>query len=262
MEVTFHGVPQTKISQIMNYVYIRFSTDRQDERQQMNDIINYLSPKGLKVDKIFKDEGVSGGKSYKDRKLAALVAEMTKGDCLIVSEISRLGRSMSDLNKLVNDELKPRGIRLIVIKMGLDLDCANIKAIDEMILNSFAFAAQLERELVKDRTRSALEARKRQGIEIGGTNRLWGSKTGADRKKALCVLHEQAAKAAKDRKRNNPNNKAFRDFIEDWRAIHGDSDIDWDAAVEKLNARGLKTATGMDFTPKRARAMYTKLLDL
>lgn len=244
----------------MNYVYIRYSTDKQDERQQMNDIINYLSPKGLKVDKIIKDEGVSGGKSYKDRKLADLVDEMGKGDCLIVSEISRLGRSMSDLNKLVNDELKPRGIRLIVIKMGLDLDCANIKAIDEMILNSFAFAAQLERELVKDRTRSALEARKRQGIEIGGTNNLWGSKNGADRKKALAALHEAAIRAAKDRKRDNPNNQAFRNFIEDWKAIHGNNDIDWDAAVEKMKARGLKTATGLEFTPKRARAMYTKLL--
>ena len=53
------------------------------------------------------------------------------GDALVVSEISRLGRSMSDLNKLVNDELKPKKLRLIVISMGLDLDCANLKAIDE-----------------------------------------------------------------------------------------------------------------------------------
>ena len=105
----------------------------------MNSINTYLSVRGLSADEIVSDEGVSGCVSYKNRNLNELLAEMNEGDALVVSEISRLGRSMSDLNKLVTDELKPRKIRLIIISMGLDLDCSNLKAIDEMILFAFAF---------------------------------------------------------------------------------------------------------------------------
>lgn len=79
---------------------------------------------------------------------------------LIVAEISRLGRSMSDLNKLINDELKPRKIRLVIVQMGIDLNCGMIKAMDEMILFAFSFAAELERELIQERTKSALEVKK------------------------------------------------------------------------------------------------------
>src|SRR5574344_1223539 len=87
---------------------------------------------------------------------------LERGDMLIVSEISRLGRSMSDINKLVSDELKPRGVRLVVVQMGIDLDCANIKALDEMLLFAFSFAAQLEKELIQNRTQSAIEVRKQK----------------------------------------------------------------------------------------------------
>lgn len=124
------------------YVYARVSTEQQRLDQQLNAISNYLQMRGLKIDELVSDEGVSGGVSYKQRKLNDLLREMQEGDALVVSEISRLGRSMSDLNKLVNDELKPKKLRLIVISMGLDLDCANLKAIDEMILFAFGFSAQ------------------------------------------------------------------------------------------------------------------------
>lgn len=149
------------------YVYARVSTEQQDLAQQLNAIDNYLKMRGLQIDELVSDEGVSGGVSYKQRKLNDLLQEMEAGDALVVSEISRLGRSMSDLNKLVNDELKPRKLRLIVISMGMDLDCGNLKAIDEMILFAFGFSAQVEREMIKERTRNALEARKKLINEQG-----------------------------------------------------------------------------------------------
>lgn len=244
----------------MNYIYIRYSTDKQDERQQMEDIRKYLESKGLSADRFERDEGVSGSKSYRDRKLMSLVSGMQRGDCLIVSEISRLGRTMGDLNRLVNDELKPRGVRLIAIKMGIDLDCGGMKAVDELMLSNFAFAAQLERELIVDRTKNALEARKRAGMEIGGTNRLWGKNTGADRRDALKSMRSASAVARRARSENNPENRAFRFFISDWESIHGEV-RDWNAISESLNERGMVTATGLPFTPVRARAMYGKLME-
>ena len=240
----------------MNYAYIRFSTDKQDERQQMNTIENYLRGKGVLVDKYVKDEGVSGGITYKKRKLYGLVQKMTSGDALIVSEASRLGRSMHDLNMLVNEELKPRGVRLIIINMGFDIDCSQLKAIDEIMLSFFGFAAQLEKELIQERTRNGLEARKKAGKQVGGTNELWGSKTGTDRKEALDLAREASASARRERAKLDPNNVAFREFMEDWK--EAGRKLDWTAIADKLNARGKKTSTGLPFTPTRARKMYEK----
>lgn len=152
----------------MNFCYIRFSTSSQDEQQQVQAIKDWTEPRGITIDVIEKDEGVSGGVSYRDRKLYGLVRKMETGDTLIVSEISRLGRSMGDLNLLINEELKPRKVRLIVTKMNLDLDCANLKAIDEMIFFAFSFSAQIEKELIQSRTQSAIDARKEAIKKEGG----------------------------------------------------------------------------------------------
>lgn len=240
----------------MNYAYIRFSTDKQDEQQQMNSIVNFLHGKGVSVDKYVKDEGVSGGVSYKNRKLYGLVKKMRPGDSLIVSEASRLGRSMHDLNMLVNEELKPRGVRLIIINMGFDIDCSQLKAIDEIMLSFFGFAAQLEKELIQERTRNGLEARKKSGKPIGGTNELWGKITCASRKDAVTAAAVVSAKVRRDKAKNDPANIAFKEFMEDWR--ESGKALDWAAIADKLNSRGKKTTTGLAFTPVRARAMYEK----
>lgn len=122
----------------------------------------------MTIDAIVKDEGVSGGVSYRDRNLYDLVQKLQHGDCLIVSEISRLGRSISDINILVNEELKPRGVRLVCIKTGVDIDCSNINAMGQMLIFAFSFAAQLEKELIVERTQSALDARKELIKKDGG----------------------------------------------------------------------------------------------
>jgi len=134
----------------------------------MHVISEYASQRGLAIDVFEKDEGVSGGVSYRERKLYRIVEQMKNGDVLIVSEVSRLGRCMADLNRLVNDELKTRGVRLIIIKMGLDLDCANLKAIDEMILFAFSFSAQIEKEMIQQRTRAGLDAVREDIRKNGG----------------------------------------------------------------------------------------------
>lgn len=141
--------------------YGRVSTDKQTLEQQNRTVQEWLKRNGLKSDIVITEEGISGGVTYKKRKLGTDALPLLEaGDMLIVAEISRLGRSMSDLNKLINDELKPRKIRLVIVQMGIDLDCGNIKAMDEMILFAFSFAAQLEKELIQERTKSALEVKK------------------------------------------------------------------------------------------------------
>lgn len=188
----------------MVYAYLRYSTSHQDELQQVQAIKEWTKPKGIFIDEVVKDEGVSGGISYRDRNLYKLVKRMKPGDLLIVTEISRLGRSMSDLNILVNEELKPRGVRLVVIKMGLDLDCSNLKAMDQMVLFSFGFAAEVEKEMIVQRTQSAIDARKEaiatQGGFISKKNR-WCQHLGREKGADTSAATRASASAAEERAR-------------------------------------------------------------
>ena len=157
--------------------YGRVSTEKQTLEQQNRTVQDWLQRNNLKADVVITEEGISGGVSYQKRKLGTDVLSLLEpGDMLIVAEISRLGRSMSDLNKLINDELKPRKIRLVIVQMGIDLDCGNIKAMDEMILFAFSFASQLERELIQERTQSAMNVRKQKIADDGAA----GAETGKD----------------------------------------------------------------------------------
>ena len=251
------------------YAYLRVSTDSQNLMQQQNAINEYIKYKGLTITDVVTDEGVSGGVSYKDRHLYNLVQSLNEGDVIVVSEISRLGRSMSDLNKLVNEELKPRKIRLIIITMGLDLDCSNLKAIDEMILFAFSFSAQVEKEMIQERTRNALEARKKKIVNEGGfysKKGKWCTKLGND------GTHTQAASIASAKKRQavareNASNLAVYKYIRSWekRNIALDKETPrkvYEELSDILNELGYTTPTGLEFNQLRLRAMWDKLKNL
>lgn len=251
------------------YAYLRVSTDSQNLMQQQNAINEYIKYKGLTITDVVTDEGVSGGVSYKDRHLYNLIQSLNEGDVIVVSEISRLGRSMSDLNKLVNEELKPRKIRLIIITMGLDLDCSNLKAIDEMILFAFSFSAQVEKEMIQERTRNALEARKKKIINEGGfysKKGKWCTKLGNDGK------HTQAASIASAKKRQavareNASNLAVYKYIRSWEkrniALNKETPRKvYEELSDILNELGYTTPTGLEFNQLRLRAMWDKLKNL
>lgn len=251
------------------YAYLRVSTDSQNLMQQQNAINEYIKYKGLTITNVVTDEGVSGGVSYKDRHLYNLVQSLNEGDVIVVSEISRLGRSMSDLNKLVNEELKPRKIRLIIITMGLDLDCSNLKAIDEMILFAFSFSAQVEKEMIQERTRNALEARKKKIVNEGGfysKKGKWCTKLGND------GTHTQAASIASAKKRQevareNASNLAVYKYIRSWEkrniALNKETPRKvYEELSDILNELGYTTPTGLEFNQLRLRAMWDKLKNL
>lgn len=245
----------------MNYLYLRVSTDKQTFSQQRNTIDEYLKTKGLKADRVVFDENVSGGISYKERQLYKIVQELKEGDALIVSEVSRLGRSMSDLNKLLVDELRPRKARLIIINMGLDLDCSALKAIDEMIIFAFSFGSQLEREMLKERTASAMDAIKKDIAENGYHITKDGKKI--DRLGTPGGMNRNALDASAEKRlqeaRKNPANVFFKKYFENYKARMRGHRLDYAQLAEELNNLGQTTPTGMPYTEKRARAMQQKI---
>lgn len=241
-------------------IYARVSTSKQTLEQQERTVFEWLKSHNMQHTHTISDEGVSGGVSYKDRNLGKQVIPMLeRGDMLIVSEISRLGRSMSDINKLVSDELKPRGVRLVVVQMGIDLDCANIKALDEMLLFAFSFAAQLEKELIQNRTQSAIEVRKQklknEGSFVskkGNVVTHLGNAKGVNLSKA----NEASAKARTEKARNDKNNKIIWGVV----GLNGTpTSDDLQRMTIQLNQMGVKSASGMEFTPERLRSTYHNL---
>lgn len=241
-------------------VYSRVSTDKQEMAQQMRTVNEWLSRNNLTASAVIDDEGVSGGVSYKDRKLGKEVLPMLEhGDTLVVAELSRLGRSMSDINKLVNDDLKPRGIRLVIVQMGLDLDCAHMKAIDEMILFAFSFAAQMEKELIQERTQSAIDVRKgelaKHGQFVSKSGRVC-TRLGNPTDEGL----ERARAASAEKRRQECKNDPAHQKV--WEIVIKHAENDGmtfaqasAAAIELMNA-GLTTSTGKPFNTKRARDTY------
>lgn len=234
--------------------YGRISTEKQTLEQQNRTVQEWLGRNGLDADITITEEGISGGVSYRKRKLGTEVLPLLEaGDMLIVAEISRLGRSMCDINKLINDELKPRKIRLVIVQMNLDLDCGNMKAIDEMILYAFSFGAQVEKELIQERTRSALEVRKRKIEQEGGFESRsgnWCTSLGGNSNG-----QSKGGKANAQKRIEEAENDPVNRFIAEEMKYSTDPEV----IAQKLNNIGYKTKTGLEFNRARVSALCSKI---
>lgn len=235
--------------------YLRFSTDKQDERQQLNTVQKYLESKGMRIDKTYMDEGISGGKSYTKRKLFDLCNNIQKGDIVVVSEVSRITRSgISELTEIIEKYFKPNHLRLIICNVGLDVDCSEITPITELQLAMFATFAKIEKNLIQDRTKSSLEVKKKQGIKLG-------------RPKG-CKVSDEAIRASVESKqataRENEHNKRFYKFLVHYEFKHGivKTADEISALVQDLAALDYRTATGMPFDIIRCRNMIRKVKKL
>ena len=147
----------------MIYAYYRVSTDEQDYENQKSGVVRYCEYKGIEIDKEVVEEGVSGKIDYKKRKLGDLIKKLKDGDLLIVSELSRLSRSMTDTFEMVK-VLKDKGVNVYCVKENMEI---NNTALGLMIMSVFAFSAQIERERISQRTKEALARKKAEGVHIG-----------------------------------------------------------------------------------------------
>lgn len=107
---------------------------------------------------------ISSRKTTKQRRVDELVEKLNPNDTLIVTELSRLGRSTAEVITLVN-ELVNRMIRVIVIKQNLDISKQDINS--KVALTLFSLFGDLERDLISLRTKEALASKKRAGQVLG-----------------------------------------------------------------------------------------------
>ena len=146
----------------MTYGYIRVSTDKQIVENQMYEIRKYAKKEGIKIDKFF-EETISGTKTLEKRELGKLLKKIKKDDTIIVSELSRLGRSFYMIMEILNMCLT-RGATIISIKENFKTG-DNIES--KVIAFAFSLSAEIERQLISQRTKEALSLLKAQGKHLG-----------------------------------------------------------------------------------------------
>lgn len=142
--------------------YLRVSTIDQDLEKNKADILLLANKKEL-GQVHFVEETISGRVSWKKRKIAVIIDELEKGDNLLVSELSRIGRSMLEIMQVLNIAIE-KGINVFAIKGDWKLDNSIQSKIMAMV---FAMAAEIERDLISQRTKEALKAKKAMGIKLG-----------------------------------------------------------------------------------------------
>lgn len=148
-----------------NIGYIRVSTDQQDLQNQQHSILNYANKNALgKVE--FIEVKMSSRKKDEDRKIDELFETLQAGDHLIVSELSRIGRSVVNVVTIVN-QLIALGVNLHILKEQLFIKPNKQNPFTDFQINIFSAFAQLERDLISKRTKEALQARKAKGIKLG-----------------------------------------------------------------------------------------------
>jgi len=177
--------------------YLRVSKDSQDVKNQRLAILEFARKEKMEVDD-FMELTVSSRKSTKERKVDQLLEELDTGDTLIVSEVSRMGRSVGEIITTV-DTLVKKKIRFMAVKEGIRLNGSQDMQTKVMV-TMFSLFAEIERDLISMRTKEGLAAAKASGKKLGrpkgtlGKSKLDGREDEIKRFLALDVSKASIAK--------------------------------------------------------------------
>ena len=152
-----------KIQQVHKTVaYLRVSTVGQDIEKNKSDILHFSNQHELGTVQ-FVEEIATGKAPWRERRIAKILEDLQQGDILIVAELSRLGRSMLECMEIIAMATR-KGICLYSIKGNWKLD-ESIQS--KIVALAFSMAAEIERDLISQRTKEALRFKKEQGFKLG-----------------------------------------------------------------------------------------------
>lgn len=147
----------------MIYGYLRVSSDEQDVNSQKQGVEKFAQEKGWTIDEFITDEGVSGGKDPDKRNLGPLLKKLQKGDIVIASEISRLGRDLYMVMDILHFAME-RGCIIHTVKdkftLGDDIQ-------SKVLAFAFGLSAEIERQMIRQRTKEGLRLRMKMGVLVG-----------------------------------------------------------------------------------------------
>jgi len=177
----------------MIYGYIRVSTDKQNVDNQRFEINRFCTLNNLNIDQ-WIEETISGTKSPEKRLLGSLLAEVKAGDLIICSELSRLGRSLFMIMSILN-HLMTNDVRIWTIKDNYRLG-DNIQS--KVLAFAFGLSAEIERDLISQRTKEALARKRAEGKTLGRPRGAKSSrvKLSGSEKEIMALLNKQFSKTA------------------------------------------------------------------
>ena len=145
-----------------NIAYLRVSTIDQDLEKNKAQILHLANDKNLgKVE--FVEEKVSGRVNWRERKIGEIINQLSAGDSVLLSEFSRLGRSMLECMEIIAIATQ-KGIKMYTVKGGWQLDDTIQSKVMAMV---FSMVAEIERDLISKRTKEALQTKKASGVKLG-----------------------------------------------------------------------------------------------
>lgn len=146
----------------MVYGYIRVSSDKQTVENQRFEINNFVAKEQIHIDG-WIEETISGTKNYNKRELGKLLNKVQKDDLIICAELSRLGRNLFMIMEILNICMT-KECRVWTIKdnyrLGEDIQ-------SKVLALAFGLSAEIERNLISQRTKEALARKKAEGITLG-----------------------------------------------------------------------------------------------
>jgi DNA invertase Pin-like site-specific DNA recombinase len=146
----------------MNYGYIRVSSEKQTVENQRFEISNFAKAQNIQIDG-WIEETISGTKNYDKRELGKLLNKIKKEDLIICAELSRLGRNLFMIMEILNICMT-KECRVWTIKDGYRLG-DDIQS--KVLAFAFGLSAEIERNLISQRTKEALARKKKEGVILG-----------------------------------------------------------------------------------------------
>ncbi len=169
--------------------YLRVSTDQQDLEKNKADILHLANDKSLgRVEWV--EEKVSGTKDWRKRKLGQVFITLQSGDTIIVPELSRLRRSTLQILEIMK-EAREKDIAVHAVKGGWSL---NGSMESKIVLTMLAMMAEIERDLISERTKEGLRAVRAKGIKLGRPKGPGRSKLDKHKPEILALLRNGSTK--------------------------------------------------------------------
>ena len=174
----------------MYYAYIRVSTDHQNVENQQHEILTYTQNHHIQIDR-WVSETISSRKPLTERKLGKLLKRLKKGDVLIATELSRLGRNLLEVMGILQHCLE-KDCQIWTLKENYRLG-ADIQS--KILAFAFGLAAEIERQLISERTKNSLQRLKDEGKQLGRPHGFTYQKLKSKHNKIIELLDKNVSKA-------------------------------------------------------------------